>query len=312
MPRALAPLALAALLATAAALPAGSAAYKVGISDQQADTFSNPLYAPLKMKFARYITPYDVMDDPASLPALTQWIAAAHAAHQEMLISFEHSHKGAKAKKAPSIAAYTKAIKKFRKAFPSVKDISPWNEVNRKIFRSGTTYQGQPIWNNPKRAAQYYMAARKVFKGRKIVALDILDQANVASAVRYVKKFRRYAKPAPKIWGVHPYSDNNRFSTKRTKALLKATGHGQVWLTESGGIVKLGSSFPFNTKRAAKAIGCTFTGAKLSKRISRVYLFQFRGSPPGSRFDSGLLNFDNSKRPGYDVVRKRKASRCHK
>jgi hypothetical protein len=300
------------LLLVMLAVPATGHAYTLGVSDQQASTFTNPLFAPLKFKAARYITPYDVMDDPASLPALTQWIASAQAANQEILISFEHSHKGAKAKKAPSIAAYTKALKKFRKAFPSVKDISPWNEVNRRIFKSGTTYQGQPIWNNPKRAAQYYMAARKVFKGRKIVALDILDQANVASAVRYVKKFRRYAKPAPAIWGVHPYSDNNRFSTKRTKALLKATGHGQVWLTESGGIVKLGSSFPFNTKRAAKAIGCTFTGAKLSKRISRVYLYQFRGSPPGSRFDSGLLNSDNSKRPGYDVVRKRKASRCHK
>jgi hypothetical protein len=309
MRRVLAPLVLVALLA---AVPSGSSAYQVGISDQQASTFTNPLYAPLKLKLARFITSYDVMDDPQALATLTGWISAAQVAHQRVLVSFEHSYRGAKAKKAPSVAAYTKALKKFHKAFPAVKDISAWNEVNRRIYKAGTSYQGQPIWNNPKRAAQYYMAARKVFKGAKIVALDVLDQASVKSTVRYVQRFRRYAKPAPKIWGFHPYSDNNRFSTSRTRALLKATGHGQVWLTEAGGIVKLGASFPFSTKRAAKAIGCTFTGAKLSKRITRVYLYQFNGALKGSRFDAGLINSNNTKRPGYDVVRKRKASKCHK
>jgi hypothetical protein len=309
MRRVLAPLALVALLA---AVPAGDAAYKVGISDQQASTFTNPLYAPLKLKYARFITPYDVMDHPKSLASLTQWLTAAQGAHQRVLVSFEHSYQGAKAKKAPTPAAYTAAIRKFHKAFPAVRDISAWNEVNRKIFKVGAQYQGQPIWNNPKRAAQYYMAARKVFKGSNIVALDVLDQANVASTVRYVQKFRRYAKPAPKIWGIHPYSDNNRFSTKRTKALLAATRSGQVWLTEAGGIVKLGTSFPYSPARAAKAIGCTFTGAKVSRRITRVYLYQFNGAASTDRFDAGLVGPDNSKRPGYNVVRKRKASKCHK
>jgi hypothetical protein len=300
------------LVAMLAAVPSAGAAFKVGISDQQSATFSNPLFAPLKFSYARYITSYDVMDHAKERTALTQWVTGAQAAHQRVLISFEHSYQGAKAKNAPSVAAYTKAIKKFHKAFPSVKDVSPWNEVNRKIYKSGTSYQGQPIWNNPKRAAQYYMAARKVFKGAKIVALDILDQASVASAVRYVQKFRQYAKPAPKLWGIHPYSDNNRFSTSRTRALLAATRSGEVWLTEAGGIVKLGTSFPYSTTRAAKALGCTFTGAKVSKRITRVYLYQLVGSAPLAPFDAGLLNPNNTKRPGYNIVLKRKASKCHK
>jgi len=29
-------------------------------------------------------------------------------------------------------------------------------------------------------------------------------------------------------------------------------------------------------------------------------------------FDAGLINPDNTKRPGYTVVQKRKAGRCHK
>ena len=37
----------------------------VGISDQQASTFTNPLFAPLKLKVARIIIPYDVLSEPA-------------------------------------------------------------------------------------------------------------------------------------------------------------------------------------------------------------------------------------------------------
>jgi hypothetical protein len=43
-----------------------------------------------------------------------------------------------------------------------------------------------------------------------------------------------------------------------------------------------------------------------------VYLFQFVGSAPLVRFDAGLLNPNNTKRPGYNIVLKRKASKCHK
>ena len=56
------------------------------------------------------------------------------------------------------------------------------NEVNRKSFRlPDGGVEGQPTWNKPRRAAEYYMAARKVFRGAKIVALDILDENNVSS-----------------------------------------------------------------------------------------------------------------------------------
>ena len=44
---------------------------------------------------------------------------------------------------------------------------------------------GQPICHNPRRAAQYYLAARKVFRsaGTKITGLDVLDQNSVKSSV---------------------------------------------------------------------------------------------------------------------------------
>ncbi len=110
---------------------------------------------------------------------------------------------------------------------------------------------------------------------------------------------------------MHNYSDTNRFSTKRTSAILKAIGKGgRVWLTETGGIVKLGTSLPPSESRAEKALGCMFTIAKRFKQIERVYVYQFNPGDPSHAFDAGLIRPDGSKRAGYDVVVKRKARSC--
>jgi hypothetical protein len=301
-------------LLTTLILPAGAGAkLVVGISDQNASTFRDPLYAQAKLTIARYVVPFDVTSDPAQTLRFEDWLSAARAAHQKTLISFEHSRLSRKAAgKLPSTAAYKKAITAFKKRYGSqVNDISPWNEVDRKYVPSRG--EGQPTWNKPATVARYYGVARKVFKGKHIVALDILDQANVNYALSYIRKFRAAVRkqhlPAPKIWGLHPYSDINRFSTSRTRKMLKATGRGEVWLTEASGIVRFGSGFPFSEKRAAAANRCMFTIAKLSKRIKRLYVF---GWGPGGSFDSGLIGDGGTPRPGYTVVKKRQAGRCKK
>jgi hypothetical protein len=316
MRRILLPLVLfAGLLVTAS--PA-TAAYKLGISDQTATAFAHPLFAPLKLKMARYVTPWDVMNAGrvTDQNQLLHWVTEARKTGQRMLVAFEASHTAGQERKAPTVGQYTRAIKKFKKAYPDIKDIQAWNEVNRcqYVNEFGVTL-GQPICKKPKLAAQYYMAARKVFSNGKVTGLDILDGANIDCsaiycALRYVKEFLKHAKPHPKFWGFHNYADTNRFSTKRTRALLKATKRGDIWITETGGIVSLGKNFPYNTKRAAKALGCMFTVAKVSRRITRMYVYHFMGLKKGKIFDAGLLNPDGTKRPGYKVVQKRKARAC--
>ena len=71
------------------------------------------------------------------------------------------------------------------------------------------------------------MAARKVWPGKTIVGIDILDEQNVNKTIKFLKSFLRFASPDPKIIGFHNYSDTNRFSTTRTKRVL-ATFHGKV------------------------------------------------------------------------------------
>ena len=247
---------IAALIAVLA-IPAGANAYTLGVSDQQASTFTNPLFAPLKFKAARYITPYDVMESPADKAQWDAWYTAATAANQKVLVSFEHSHRSnSRALKAPTVAAYTKELKKFKAAYPkrqghlALERGQPLPPHDRRE-RAGPADQALQPDHRSQGTAQYYMAARKVFKGSKYrsSALDILDEQNVNKTIKYLQSFLRHASPDPKIIGFHNYSDTNRFSTTRTKRVLAAF-HGKVWLTETGGIVKLGSSFP--STRAAR------------------------------------------------------------
>ena len=63
-----------------------------------------------------------------------------------------------------------------------------------------------------------------------------------------------------------------------------------------------------------KALGCMFSLAKSNSRIGALFVYQFNSPPDPTTafFDAGLINPDNSLRPGYDVVKSRKARSCHK
>ncbi|WP_354698181.1 hypothetical protein DSM112329_03846 [Paraconexibacter sp. AEG42_29] len=304
-----------------AAAPPAQSAVTVGISDQLAKTFVNPLYAPLKMKTARYIAPWDVMDDAAQLKRFDDWMIGARLTKARILVSFEHSRTAGRETVMPSIAEYTAALKKVKAVYGSqIKDISPWNEVN--VCQKNGRTEGQPveICKNPKLASDITKAGARVFKGKSIVVLDFLDGNSPRAAIKYVKAFKKAYKPKSNaIWGLHNYSDTNRYDdkTQRTKEILKEIGtKAQVWLTETGGQVtfkkrSVAAGAPF----AAKALGCMFHIANKYKQIKRIYVYSFNGTPEnvGLLFDSGLVDAaGTTKRPGYAVVQKRKARKCNK
>jgi len=298
------------LLLVMLAVPATGHAYTLGVSDQQASTFTNPLFAPLKFKAARYVAPYDVMDSPSDLAIARSWINAASLANQRILVHFERSHRRGRTRRLPSVKEYTREITKFHAEFPNVKEIGVWNEVNR--CQSSNRIAGQPTCGKEQRLASYYKAARKVFdrSGTRIVALDVLDQQNVGAAIKTIRRFRRFAGRTATILGFHNYTDTNRFSTTRTRRVL-AAWRGQVWLTETGGLVKLGKSFRTSTSRAAKALGCMFSLAKSNRRISRLYVYQFHpAASPSDVFDAGLIDRRGKRRPGYTVVQRKRSRSC--
>ena len=70
---------------------------------------------------------------------------------------------------------------------------------------------------------------------------------------------------------------------------------GQVWLTETGGIVKFvlpngGTLFPQSESRANSATKRMFALAKRYRsRIKRLYIYHWKQSSTDNRFDAGLL-----------------------
>jgi hypothetical protein len=288
--------ALCCVAAIALAVPTASSAAEIGIGDQQAAMFSNPLFEALDVPIVRYIAPYDAMAHGIDARAADAFIKAAQLSGKQVLVAFYHSRYTPE--KMPSRGAYVSAVRRFIQAFPYVREYQPWNEANR------GTVPGAFESPTAKQAATYYMALRQTCSGCTVTGLDLLDGQNMAPSLAYLKQFQRYAKPAPTIWGLHNYSDTNRNSMSRTKAFLKAV-RGQVWLTETGGIVQFGSNFPGGSKgqaRAAKALKLMFKIADSNSRIKRLYIFQWTGSGRSARFDAGLTNPDGTARPGYRIV----------
>jgi hypothetical protein len=279
----------------------------VGVGDQDASMFTDPLFTQLGIKRARYFPSWNVAQKPEEAVWLDQWLAQAAATKTEPLISFNVALGSACPKrpcKLPSVRQYTRAFKAFHKRWPQVKVVNPWNEAN---------HRSQPTFKNPKRAAQYYNVIRKYCKRCKIVAADVIDERNME---RWLKVFKRTAKK-PRIWGLHNYRDTNKRKGQKlggTKRLLEAV-RGQVWLTETGGIVKFvlpngHTLFPQSERRANSATKRMFALAKrYRKRIKRLYIYHWKQSATDNRFDAGLVRRDGSARPAYATVRNRLATR---
>ena len=268
----------------------------IGISDNQAATFTDPNFQVLRLRYARLVSPWNaIFTEPDRLDA---WMQAARLQGIRPLISFEHTRGQqcpGKHCKGPSKGQFTRAWRAFHKKYPWVRDISPWNEVN-----SAT----QPTGKRPDLAATYYNVVRSSCRGCTIVAADLLDASNIR---RYVAAFLAKAKGTPRLWGLHNYTDTNRFRSRGTNALLQ-TVKGQVWLTETGGVVRFVTqkgvvALPKSETRAKKAMAYMFKLAEANaKRIKRIYVYQWKVNNPFDRFDAGVVRPDGKPRPSYDVL----------
>lgn len=289
-------LAAAALLVTA---PAARGADIIGIADQKASMFTNPFFQALDVKISRLVVSYDaVLSRTFEVADVDQWMREVRAARVEPLITLSHSRgcydgKGIPKKKVcrlPSVARYDKAFKAFRRRYRDVTVYSPWNEINHK---------SQPTEKAPKRAAEYYNLVRKRCRGCRIVAADILDQPGMA---KYLKSFQRHVDGSPRLWGLHNYQDANDFKSSGTRRMLRLV-KGEIWLTETGGIVKFGKRRPYDPARAARVARHMLTLASSNRRITRLYIYNWTGVPRTERFDAGLVHPSGLPRPAYFVIR---------
>jgi hypothetical protein len=294
--RLIAPTLALALLAAVPAVSLGAKKLTVGIGENSPAMFTDPLFPSLGVKNARLVVSYNVMTSgDEELARVSAYLDAARRAGVKPLVSFEHARGDATLCKAtpqasqcllPSPAAYKQNLQLFLRAFPYVRAIVPWNEIN---------HFTQPTAKKPKAAAKFTKIARKLCKGCTVVIADVLDQANnprakrpkFGSTIRYIKRFRRAYKGPRKVCGIHNYSDVNRFRKSGTKALIKALRCKQIWLTEAGGIFSFPGFAP-SPKRQLKATKYLFKVARKTKKVKRVYVYNYFGGVT-PRFDAGLV-----------------------
>lgn len=282
-----------ALVAAALVLPpSASAALEYGMGDEVPTMFSTPRFTDLPISKARYVVAYDAaLSNNFERQQADQFLRAARAAGYDLLVSFEHSRIPRKANKLPSKAAYQKGVRAFLKRYPYVRELSPWDEVNS---------CPEPTCKKPKAAAGYYTTLKRTCPRCTVMAAEVVDTTNPGATANYLKAYQRaLGTTKPKLWGLHNYSDVNRFTSKGTKMMLKAV-KGTIWLSETGGLYKFGSAFPASLSRQKRAERHMFSLARMSPRIDRLYVYSWTG---GGTFDAGLMNVDGTPRPAFDVVK---------
>jgi hypothetical protein len=290
-------------LAAGASAPAAhaSASYLTGIGDQSRSMLSSPFWRQLHTKIVRYIAPYDAATHGYSLSLARTFIEDAEAQGVQVLVAFYHSEYTPT--RLPSVKLYQHDVQKFVRMFPHVRQYQSWDEANRGNVRHAFSSPSATS------AARYYQALLRVCRGCTVIGLDVLDAAIISPTLRYVSEFKREVRRLhtrmPRIWGLHNYSDVNRLQSVRTRALIRAFG-GEVWLTETGGLVKFGGAYPnrhgSGLRRAARVLKYMFSMAANQPRIKRLYIYNWTGGNSRTRFDAGLMNAHGQPRAGYVVV----------
>ena len=261
----------------------------VGIGEQSPELFEDARFRATGIRHARLIVPYDVVK-AGGWPLLVAdvWLERARRDGVEPLVSFSHAMSKRRQFRLPTVRQYAARVAEFRARYPWVREFSTWNEANH----TGV----QPTGRHPRRTAVYYRALRRLCPECTVVAVEVL-LTHSWRTWRWIRRFRERAGPGPHIFGLHNYPDVTRLRTLNTRLFLKRVPRSEVWLTETGGIVRFGR-WRYSEGRAARAVRQVFTLATRFPRLKRVYLYNWRFDG-NRRWDSGLISDEGTERMAY-------------
>jgi hypothetical protein len=278
---------------------AASAPFTVGIADQHEFFMTDPRFTPLGITHARIYLPWDLFSDKAQVASADAYMQAAQKAGIDVLVTFSQSRRGGSHNSVnPTPAQMASALKAYRKKWPFLHEFATWNEVNLEK-------------KNPAMVAKWWMALKKACPSCTLLGAELVDRAPAnnqksASQAAVKKDISTWTKAflkathgkQPTAWGLHNYDDANLGHTYGTKALLAAV-KGQIWFTETGGLVSRHSSskikMPEGQAHATAATKYILTKlARVSSRIKRVYLYEWTDST--TTWDSAFTGPQNQTR----------------
>ena len=286
-------LAAAVVAAVLLGAPTAASAVTIGVADQRSLFLTNSSFQRTLIGHARILVAWDAMTIDAQRAELDTWFAAAQAAGVTPLVTFGKSR--AHPDDLPTPERYAAVVRAFRARYPRVREFSTWNEANS---------CGERTCRRARLVAAYYRRLRIACPGCTLLASDLVDQPN---AGEWAREFRRAATVQPTRWGLHNYLDVNRYTTSYTRQVLAAT-QGQLWLTETGGLVDRNNAsttpIPQGFTHAAMATDFLLrTMRRLSGRIQRIYVYNWVANAPGFSWDSGIVNHRFGERRSYRVLR---------
>lgn len=289
------------------AIPATSGAYVVGVADQSPAVFANQFFEQLAPARTRYITAIDSVFKQRD--TVDAWMDAADAAGMEVVVAFNPPQAmrcpnigRAKGCRPVTAAYFRRAFRAFHARYPQVRIYQPWNEVNNLT---------QPTARFPAAVVTYYQIVKANCRGCIVLGADIQDLPNMASySSTLLRTFRDRHMRVPRVWGLHNYTDTNRFVKDQNSSMRRAARilPGKIWLTETAGLFRFQpqnarQSFRPDLARQKRAMQAIFKQANHYRRkIDRVYLYQWFASAPTNRWDSGVLDAHGLPRPVFDVL----------
>ena len=276
-----------ALIVAALASTDAQARVPVGLADQHAAALRDERVAWLGIEAARVVAPWDAALEPS--PELDDWLRTARDRGFDALVSFgrrrdEDCRSGRC--RLPTEAEMRAAFTAFRTRWPWVTAFGTWNEGN---------HASQPAADDPAATARLYETLAGVCPECRILAVELLDSPNM---LPWLGRFRAALDSEPRLWGLHNYSDVTRGSTAMTEALLAAVD-GSVWVTETGGLVRQLTRWPYDEERARASLLRSLQLAEAhADRIERLYVYQWQAAAH-EPWDSGLIRPDFSPRPSF-------------
>jgi hypothetical protein len=288
--------------------PPAAADLRIGISEQNANMFDSRWFAPLGVRDARIVVPWNILRRDDWWPGyLRAWLDGATRTGVEPHVAFGIAD-GVPSQfgRGPTLRQYRALVRGFRRAHPQVRIFTPWNEANHHF---------QPTARRPALAWRYYRILLRECDGCTVLAADVADNRNLG---RWLRAFVRLHGRRG-VWGLHNYQDANQRVPLRRSWTLRMTRmvEGPIWASEAGGIVgfrslERGTGFRYDERRQLRAQRHLFSllgDRRVRHRYPRAYVYSWFGtwtrwrSP--TRWDSGLLGADGRPRPAYWDLRRR-------
>jgi hypothetical protein len=265
----------------------------LGIGEQHAAMFDDPLFDWLGMETARIVVPWDTPYVAYERERVARWLARAEDAGVDPVVAFGRTWDKDGHRTLPSLSRFRWAFRRFHRLHPEVKAYIPWNEPN---------HPKQPTWKRPEAAGRLYNAMKAECRSCTIVAGDMLDTPGMTD---YTERYKTVLKTRPRVWGLHNYGDAYGRKNTATTQFLRITT-GRLWLTETGGVVRrpkgrTGVSMRRRLKDAAGATRYVLHLAESFDRIDRVYLYQWAAADK-AEWDSALVASNGGWRPAFNVA----------